>query len=348
MPGAALPPFPDNIKTHPLLVIDYALVKIGSKDEIDRLWEAATHLGFWYLKNHGVDIEVEGMFDTATEIMSLPLEEKMKWDQGDSGKSFGYKARGAVVMNEYGDTDNVEWFNVSKEDALAYPKVIHRTYPEPVNARMESTITPFVRKSTEVLETILSVFEKRLGLRSNALLDLHPRSEHSGSETRVIKSPPTHMNMDGHVEKSKVSIGAHTDFGSLTFLHNRLGGLQVLPPGTEEWQYILPIPGYAICNIGDSLSLLSGAPGMQGVHPRWSVVFFLRPSNNVLLRALDEGNIVKEALSHMNSEERARYNPGVTQGEWFARRMKFTRLNNIKSPETFLASRGMEHKPKAI
>ena len=47
MPGSTFPPFPDNIATHPLLIIDYELVKAGNEQEINRLWEAATALGFW-------------------------------------------------------------------------------------------------------------------------------------------------------------------------------------------------------------------------------------------------------------------------------------------------------------
>lgn len=47
MPGLTLPPFPDDIPTHPLLVIDYALLKAGVAQEKDRLWKAATGLGFW-------------------------------------------------------------------------------------------------------------------------------------------------------------------------------------------------------------------------------------------------------------------------------------------------------------
>jgi len=41
------PPFPDNVPTHPLLVIDYALLKAQDQQEIARLWEAATKIGFW-------------------------------------------------------------------------------------------------------------------------------------------------------------------------------------------------------------------------------------------------------------------------------------------------------------
>lgn len=47
MPGTVLPPFPDDVPTVPLLVIDYELIKAGDKSELARLWEAATQLGFW-------------------------------------------------------------------------------------------------------------------------------------------------------------------------------------------------------------------------------------------------------------------------------------------------------------
>ena len=41
------------------------------------------------LKNHGVDEEVDGMFDMGAETMDLPLDEKLKYEQGDLGHSFG-------------------------------------------------------------------------------------------------------------------------------------------------------------------------------------------------------------------------------------------------------------------
>ncbi len=48
MPGLlSLPPFPDDVPTHPLLVIDYELILERDAAEIDQLWKAATELGFW-------------------------------------------------------------------------------------------------------------------------------------------------------------------------------------------------------------------------------------------------------------------------------------------------------------
>lgn len=47
MPATAFPAFPDDIPTHPLLVIDFERIKAHDEEEIDRLWEAGTKLGFW-------------------------------------------------------------------------------------------------------------------------------------------------------------------------------------------------------------------------------------------------------------------------------------------------------------
>ena len=41
------------------------------------------------LKNHGVEVEADEMFEMGAETMKLPLEEKMKYEQGDEGISFG-------------------------------------------------------------------------------------------------------------------------------------------------------------------------------------------------------------------------------------------------------------------
>ena len=48
MPGLlSFPPFPEDVQTHPLLVIDYELILKHDEAEIDKLWKAATELGFW-------------------------------------------------------------------------------------------------------------------------------------------------------------------------------------------------------------------------------------------------------------------------------------------------------------
>lgn len=50
------------------------------------------------LKNHGVDEEVNEMFDMGAETFALPMEEKMRYYPGDGGGSHGY----ALVSDSIG------------------------------------------------------------------------------------------------------------------------------------------------------------------------------------------------------------------------------------------------------
>lgn len=105
----------------------------------------------------------------------------------------------------------VEFINIAKDDALAWPDKVHREYPSTVNARMESTIRPFVDKSLAVNKTILDVLNDRLGLPQGTLADQHRMEEQSCSEARCIKNPPR----PNGISEEKAALGAHTDFGSL-------------------------------------------------------------------------------------------------------------------------------------
>ncbi|KAK0218519.1 hypothetical protein EDD85DRAFT_961539 [Armillaria nabsnona] len=307
------PPFPDNVLTHPLLIIDYQLLQEGDGGETERLWEAAQKLSFWYLKNHSIEEEASCMFNMGEQTMRLSLEEKMKYGSGND-------TAGSTVVDASGQQDTIEYINISKDDALAYPNVIHCTYPSTVNERMESTITLIITKSVQVNNTILEILNDKLGLQKGTLMNLHPKDEYSGN------------------------------FGSLSFLHNRLGGLQVLPPGYKEWQYVKPIPGHAICNIGDALSLFSGGilrsnlhrvlppPGPQSHLDRYSLVFFTRPGNSVVLRALVEDSpLISKAIRKTPGQN---FESGQMAKEWFTRRVKYRRLNNRVGPETWEAGIG--------
>ncbi|EMD38839.1 hypothetical protein CERSUDRAFT_92873 [Gelatoporia subvermispora B] len=349
MPGlTAYPTFPEDVPTAPLLIIDYALIKAGDEHEKDRLFQAAKDLGFWYLKNHGADEEVNSMFEFGMETMSLPLDEKMKFEQGDSGLSFGYKAAGMSAIDEKGTRDATEILNVAKDDALAWPAVARRTYPESVNACMTSTIRPFVCKAVEVNTTLINVLNDKLGLPEGTLAGLHRPEAFSADVARFIRtSSEAYAAVD-----AKLLILGHTDYGSLSFLHNRLGGLQVRMPVTDEWLYVKPLPGHAICNIGDGLTVFSAGilrsnihrvvapPGEQRTYERHSLVYFTRPEDAAVLRPIAESRIVADAIAK-NPEKN--WDTGTTAKDWVARRISSTRFNNFKSAEAWNAqARGTE------
>ncbi|KAK4053174.1 hypothetical protein OIV83_001909 [Microbotryomycetes sp. JL201] len=353
-------PFPEDLKSHPLLVVDYAQIQAGDQTAIDTLFKACSELGFFYLKNHGVD--PEPMFEVGEQTFNLPMDELMKFEQGDSGMSAGFKYAGSTNVDKEGNVDTAYFINVAKDDALHFPTVRQRTYPQTCVDNME-LYRKFTRQSDDVLQTLMAALEGPLGLPSGTFRQLHPDDKLSGSETRVIRKPAA--GEQGYVEEGNkggvkgASIGAHTDFGSFSMLHGRgTGGLQVLPPGTTEWQYIKPLPGHAVCNVGDTLSVYSGGifnsnihrvvppPAPQDKYTRWSCVFFIRPYFDAELYPLsDLSPRIKEAAEKhptMSKLER-----GITAGDWFKRRIINQRAANRKGPETWQASRGTEHTPLA-
>jgi isopenicillin N synthase-like dioxygenase len=169
--------------------------------------------------------------------------------------------------------------------------------------------------------------------QSGGLPALHKLNSNSGDQIRFVKAPPQ------EIDSKAVALGEHTDFGSVTVLFNRLGGLQVrLPsyiqpvsPSSSEtlqenglckdgWTYVRPLPGHAIINLGDALVKFSAgklrsnihrvvaSPGEQGNVTRYSLVYFCRPEDDVVLK-----NLVKGGEGKAGEEE-------VTAKEWILRR----------------------------
>ena len=173
-----------------------------------------------------------------------------------------YKGTGVQILDERGNRDVTEFINVAKDDALAWPAVVYRTYPPTVAARMESTIKPFVEKLLAINHFLIDVLNDKLGLPKSNLAESHKVHEHTGCIARAICAicaPPR------PVPGEKLFLSAHTDYGPLvspymrslrralsyvrhqSFLHNRLSGLQVLPPGSDRWLYVKVRNVHVLC-----------------------------------------------------------------------------------------------------
>ncbi|KAF9254816.1 hypothetical protein L218DRAFT_1009270 [Marasmius fiardii PR-910] len=77
------------------------------------------------LKGHGVQPNVNGMFERGAATGKLAFDEKRKFEQGDEGCSFGYKAAGAN-----GTLDPIEFIGSSKTlHSLGHEWLIVRISP---------------------------------------------------------------------------------------------------------------------------------------------------------------------------------------------------------------------------
>ncbi|KAF1958642.1 Clavaminate synthase-like protein [Byssothecium circinans] len=167
-------------------------------------------------------------FDLMEKFYELPVEEKLKYDFTAEGKYFGYKWLGAGVIDRKGTRDKNEIYSVFRSQKMSYSLSLRST-PSPLNHHREA------RRSVELhqrhqrcLATLFASLEKSLDPPASTFTSLHRLYSPSGSHVRFIRAPPQ------PVDQRSLALGEHTDFGSLTILFNRIGGLQVRPPNTSE------------------------------------------------------------------------------------------------------------------
>jgi isopenicillin N synthase-like dioxygenase len=166
-----------------------------------------------------------------------------------------------------------------------------------------------MRNAHSLVTLILTHLTRHLDLPDGALTALHDQATISGDHVRFIKAPPQPEN------DLRTAMGQHTDFGSVTILFNRVGGLQVLPPASAEWQYVKPLPGHCVVNLGDAMVKFTNGllrsnlhrvvapPGEQAACTRYALVYFARPGDEVPLKRVEGGSSVIPPLEEGVVEE---------------------------------------------
>eukprot|EP00732_Lithocolla_globosa_P003038 Lithocolla_globosa_v1_NODE_2243_length_2092_cov_5.676485.p1 type:complete len:346 gc:universal NODE_2243_length_2092_cov_5.676485:156-1193(+) len=306
-----------------LEIIDYQLLCKKNQDEIKKMASAAMGCGFFYLKNHRVDEEF--LFQLAEDVFRLETQEKNQYNMGATGNYFGYKASGGHVIDENGTPDNTEVYNLSKDDIF---QLAPQKHPPPIQP-CRNRIRTFMTSAHGVALTILHLLTETFGLPDESLTSLHHIEQRSGDHVRLTLSTPSPKLASN---PGSVILGEHTDFGSVTMLFNRAGGLQVKLPSTTTWKYVRPQQGYAVINLGDALVKLLGnrvhsglhrvviPPGTEAGLPRSSVVYFVRPNSQVPLSSLfpSDGESTKNA---------------PTADEWISKRVRNMTTANYQGKE---------------
>ncbi|KZT59844.1 putative 1-aminocyclopropane-1-carboxylate oxidase [Calocera cornea HHB12733] len=344
---AALPPFPDDIPTAPLVTLSLAKLQNNDPQEIAEFYKIGKGLGFFYLDLRGCDEgkqllhDAEALLEVEKQYFDLPLEEKRVSDREvvpGSDSFFGWKALGTLAVDPTGKTDRHEQLNYKKDD------IVGNTEPLPIPELIRANkplFKSFATSAFNVLHMLLNHLNDQLELPPGTLVNLHRLHEQSGDHVRLIKAPPP-------VGEPSLSAGPHTDFGSLTMLFNWIGGLQVVLPGaSKEWVYVRPVPGCAIVNLGDALVKFTAGllrsnihrvmspPGKQADMTRYSLVYFSRPENSVVLKRLKGGVIDQQPLSDKPE-------PEFTAKEWFLRRAHLNKKDKNWTPDNWTKSRGTE------
>lgn len=328
------PPFPEDVPTVELQTITLSKLLEGDVVEKDRVFKQCVGRGFFYLALDGCETGetilrgADQIALTGERVFKLPLEEKMQYKMVKT--LFGYKFAGATKTDKSGTPDTAEFFNVGKNDMIVPDDRMTRPWPSAI-LDAKPLFDAYMKSAHSVGMTVLAIIADKLGIDFSEFANRHRIEEPSGDHVRITRGPPRATE-----EMPEIQTPSHTDFGTITILMNWLGGLQVWsessrkaqlgglePDVPGEWLWVKPKRGCAIINLGDAAVrftngvVCSGrhrvipSPGAQGRWPRYSIVYFVRPEDQCLMKSL-KGKGIPE--SQDNEDE------GLTATEWIYRK----------------------------
>ncbi len=266
----------------------------------DAIGKACETSGFFTIVGHGVPRElIDRMHATTNAFFELPDAEKglVANRPGVAGfRRFG--GTSALSLDQRTPPDLCEVFashvtGELDEDERARlgdywaPWKMANIWPG-APADFRDTWHEYMSVMTELAGDIMRLFASALGLAEEFWDDKF--DNHTSALIANFYYPQLVPPLPGQLRR-----GAHTDWGSLTILHQEdgLGGLQVLQAsgGTSEWCDVPAVPGSFVVNIGDLMALWTSGRWVSTMHrvlnpergnpsSRLSIPFFHQPNHD--------------------------------------------------------------------
>lgn len=257
----------------------------GLETVAEEIGKAARGIGFFYVKNHGIDREViEKTFAATHELFAQPLEAKMTLTKDFFKTNRGYVPMKGENLDPSKPSDLKEAFNIGLDLHADDPRIVSG---EPFRAVNQWPDIPGWK------ETVLAYFNAVWGLgrlmhRAIAVdLDTDPdffedKLDAPLATLRLLHYPP----QPGDAEAGQIGAGTHTDYGNITILlPDAVGGLEVRRRD-GVWLKAPTIDDAFVCNIGDCLMRWTNDIYVSTPHrvvnatgrERFSIAFFLDPN----------------------------------------------------------------------
>lgn len=249
-------------------------------------WEihkAARQTGFFYIKNHGVPLEIQkAQFHTAREYFKTPLSEKLRLTSKNSACLRGYEPIAAQTLDEGSPPDLKEGFLVGRELNEDHPHVQRQTpYHGP---NQWPTSDSRFRQQTEDYMSYMNLLGRKI-VRLLALSLQLPEDffDQGLREPMLITRMLHYPSQPANARENQIGAGAHTDWGLITLLlQDEVGGLEVRN-AEGEWLKAPFIEGTFVVNLGDMVPVLTNGLYHSTMHrvfnskkdtPRYSIPTF--------------------------------------------------------------------------
>jgi isopenicillin N synthase-like dioxygenase len=237
-------------------VIDMATALDGSPEGERRVatefLRAATEVGFFYVKNHGVPWHlVEQAREAARGFFALPLEKKS--EVGINANHRGFLRVGEAKMADYAQPDLKESFvwglEVPPGDPAMTadnPFICPNNWPA-FMPELKQAAYPYFEATLDCGRRLLNIFAVSMELPRDTFTRHWRRSITRGAFVYYPPQPP-------EMGTEQFGVAPHTDYGCLTVLcQDDVGGLEVQTKA-GEWVAATPIEGTFLVNVGDLLT----------------------------------------------------------------------------------------------
>ncbi|KAJ5549173.1 hypothetical protein N7513_006407 [Penicillium frequentans] len=275
----------ENIHVAELPIISYENLLSKDKAELGKLLESCKSLGFFYLDLTGSARSVLENTQAAFEFMKTYFDQSLEDKSRDLRQSVthGYTPTGTYTGAKRGERDCYETLKIAEAEM----RVRAPQLPSAVQEKM-AFFEDFISGSHSVVLKILECLSDVMSLDVDERFEGRHRPDQPSRTTMVLFRYPRQIK-----QGEGIGHNMHTDIGSLTLLFCQELGLQVLHPETNQWGFIIPKPGHAVVNVGDSLRFLSGHRLASCVHRvlpvterqeshRYSIAYFLRPEDDTM------------------------------------------------------------------
>ncbi|CAG9940271.1 unnamed protein product [Clonostachys rosea f. rosea IK726] len=305
-------------------------LKAPKKELLEQLKDACTHVGFFYIKDHGVPADkIEAIFSMAEKFFAQEKEVKNQINYKKSKILRGYEPPAEVRTDENRRPDVNEAFNWGYEKELDplwndteataewadNPMSGPNVWPD--MPEFKKVVSQYYAEVLSLARGMIQLFAQVLGLPPNYFDELVSTP---GAMGRLIHYPPQSPS-----DTDALGIGAHTDIELFTILApGTVPALQILNTN-GEWIQAPPIPGTFVVNIGDMLARWTNDRFVSTVHRVWnvtgqeriSVPFFFGANYDVTIRTIE---------SCLKDNETSKYEP-VLAGDYVWKRLSASRVD---------------------
>ncbi|KAL8037671.1 hypothetical protein ABFX02_11G053000 [Erythranthe guttata] len=288
---------PESSRISELNCIDLSNPNTQSSASI--IHKACLDSGFFYVINHGIEEEfMDEVFDQSKRFFDLPVEEKMKFLRNDKNRGFTplFDESLDSVNQINGDYKEGYYIGIElPEDDSDAEKPFYGPNLWPsvdILPRWRETMEKYHHEALEVARAVSRLIALALDLNS----DFFDQPEMLGKPIATLRLLH-YQDRASEPDKGIYGAGAHSDFGLITLLATDDNyGLQICrdkDANPQIWEYVPPLKGAFVVNLGDMLERWSNCVFRSTLHrvlgngqERYSIAYFVEPNHDCIVECL--------------------------------------------------------------